>query len=248
MISNFYLLVQKISMTFLESIRPSSNSIKNKQKEVISHQSISWQGIKIWKNNLSIQSPSRQISTPSWGSSQNTRPENMHLPYSFDIKIHIQYNIHSSILLEPHHIHNQITNQPQKYCNYHIADTVRLCHHLSSFLHPLLVLLKFFIVVLDLVKVDQYFLVDVVDTLTDIDSIIVQQFDSIKNAVHSFLNHSINPLQSLKNLPLFNSLLVFRLKESINLRILSFEFLKWLVLVVIKISFSPFHFPTFFFH
>ena len=81
-------------------------------------------------------------------------------------------------VLKPNQFNHQKSYQPQKNSYYHVANAAWFRYVLCSLIHPFLVFFEVFLVVLYFIQVYQDLLVHVIQALTDIDSVVVQNFDS----------------------------------------------------------------------
>ena len=81
--------------------------------------------------------------------------------------------------VNPDYFDDEIADQPQQNCNYDVADAVRFGDHLGGLVHPFLVLLQFVCIVLYLVEVDENLFVDIVESLADVDCIVVHKLDPV---------------------------------------------------------------------
>lgn len=89
---------------------------------------------------------------------------------------------------------------------------------------------------LDMIQIDDDFFVNIVQSFTDGNCIIIQHFNSIQQFVHSLLDHVVYFLQSFQNLFLLQRLLDLFFKQSIYLLVLLQKCLQILIFFIVNIS------------
>lgn len=116
---------------------------------------------------------------------------------------------------KPNKADNKIAHESQQDSDDDIHNAVGFGHVLGSFVHSLLIGLELPIVVLHFVQIDKDLLVDDVQILADVDSVVVQHLYAFQQVVHTLLDHVVDVLKSVQYLSLLKSLLLLLLQQTV---------------------------------